>query len=272
MASSSSNTPNQNPSQIRFQEWIAQQESDLQELISATTSPNRNEAELQALISKILSHFAEYVQKRHEVAKDEATELLCPPWCSSYETSSFWLGGCRPSMATRLLFCVAGIDIEEDSNQVLSGATSPMNGTVTLSPVQLRMIDDLQMKTIKAEDMLSGKMANLQEDMVDKPLFKLVKERGVGSADGGGGGGGGGGGIRNGNNDVEKGMKMHVEAMGEIVKEADKMRLEMMNEVVREILSPEQAVEFLVAVVKMHLTIHQWGGLRDLQRANYRRG
>ncbi|XP_039117458.1 protein DOG1-like 3 [Dioscorea cayenensis subsp. rotundata] len=271
MASSSSNTPNQNPSKTRYQEWLAQQESDLQELISATTSPNRNDAELQALVSKILNHFAEYVQKRQDVAKEEATELLCPPWCSSYETSSFWLGGCRPSMATRLLFCVAGIDIEDDANQVLTGATTPINGTVTLSPVQLRMIDELQMKIIKAEDKLSSKMANLQEDMVDKPLFQLVKERGVGSGDGGGGGGGGGG-IRNGNDDVEKGMRMHVEAMGEIVKEADKMRLEMMNEVVRGILSPEQAVEFLLAVEKMHLTIHQWGGLRDLQRANYRRG
>ncbi|KAM0938585.1 putative transcription factor TGA like domain-containing protein [Dioscorea sansibarensis] len=269
MASSSSTTTtttNQDPARARFEEWLARQEADLQELIHATTSPHRDDAELRALVSKALHHFGEYIQKRRAVAKDEATELFCPPWCSSFEKSSFWLGGCRPSMAIRLLYCVAGAEIQAHLNQVLAGASTPITGMAALSPLQLHMVNELQVKIIQAEDKLSSKMASLQEDMVDKPLFQLVRERGVGS-----GGGGGGVGIQNGNVDVEKAMSKHVEEMGEIVEEADRMRLATLNELVMGILTAAQAAEFLVAVEQLHLTIHQWGGLRDLQRA-YRRG
>ncbi|KAJ0986032.1 hypothetical protein J5N97_004388 [Dioscorea zingiberensis] len=250
-----------------FNEWATQQEEDMHELRLATTRNNRDDAELRALVAKSIRRYEDYTEKRRSIAMEGAMTLFCPSWCSTFESSFLWLGGCRPSMAIRLVYSVTGAELHAHVNHLFSGGPPPRIGMAALSSSQLASVNELHGKTIRDEDELSTKMASLQEDVVDKPLFQLVREMGEGSSVTAAGGVANGGGARvaDGNGEVEAVMQKYVESLAEILEEADRMRVETLGELVTEILTPAQAAELLLAAKQLHLTIQQWGGRRDIQ-------
>lgn len=64
---------------------------------------------------------------------------------------------------------------------------------------------------------------------------------------------------------VFEALDAHVLPLASILQEADKLRLNILKELLIEILTPSQAVHFLVAYKKLHLSMHEWGKKRDDQ-------
>lgn len=61
---------------------------------------------------------------------------------------------------------------------------------------------------------------------------------------------------------MERALDEHESAMANIIQEADNLRLNTLKELLN-ILTPEQAVDFLASGKKLHSCIHDWGKRRD---------
>ncbi|KAK9267844.1 hypothetical protein L1049_010280 [Liquidambar formosana] len=111
------------------------------------------------------------------------------------------------------------------------------------------MVNGLQAKTIREEDKLSSRMASLQENIADNPLASIAKEASqVGEL----------------NWDTDKALNDHAQGMASILEVADKLRVSTLKELIG-ILTPVQAVDFLAATKKLHLSVHEWGKKRNHQ-------
>lgn len=187
----------------------------------------------------------------------------------------------------RLVYTLTGCEMEAHLEEFLQGQRSPANvGLMNLSPHQLHQVNELHQRTLRSEDRLSSRQATLQEDVADKPLFPIVRERqqltrtarastsaaaaaaadapsssssspyisdGHMEFDAGEIGG------------VQAAMKSYADGMAKLVEEADALRLATTKKLVFEILSTKQAVELLIAGKQLHLSVHDWGKQRDLQ-------
>ncbi|XP_023635275.1 protein DOG1-like 1 [Capsella rubella] len=119
-----------------------------------------------------------------------------------------------------------------------------------LTAEQLFKINELHLKTVKAENKLSKQSASLQEDTVDMPIgiTAFYKEE-IGETD----------------VVVERALDKHEEDMAGLLAEADKLRLTTLTNMV-EILTAVQAADFLLAGKKLHLAMHEWGRCRERRR------
>lgn len=143
-----------------FQNWIAQQYQDLEELLHALAS-NPNYENLQLLVEKGLKHSEEYGDNRALLAKHDAPSLLCPSWCTSFENAFLWIGGCRPSLSIRLVYALFGSELNAAQLTTLFQVERKGN-LADISSNQLNLINSLHCKIIKEEDKLSERMASLQ--------------------------------------------------------------------------------------------------------------
>ncbi|KAM1347415.1 hypothetical protein ACFX2H_036350 [Malus domestica] len=64
------------------------------------------------------------------------------------------------------------------------------------------------------------------------------------------------------NREVEEALDEHGKAMVRVMEKADQLRLNTLKELVK-ILTPLQAIDFMVASKKLHLCVHKWGRKRD---------
>ena len=142
-----------------FRNWMAQQQQDLDELVAADPTATSQE-ELEHLRDKCIKHFKEYSERRAALARQDAPCLLSPPWCSAFETAFMWVGGCRPSLFIRLIYCVCGSELDGFLRGERRG------NLAELSARQLEMINDLQCKTVKEEDQFSTRIASLQAHII----------------------------------------------------------------------------------------------------------
>ncbi|KAL8511592.1 hypothetical protein ACS0TY_018123 [Phlomoides rotata] len=236
-------TSDQSKGACFYQEWMTLQEQELSELNKAIGSGSSH-ADLSRLIDKIVTHFQDYVQRRSQMARGDVAPYFAPTWCSSLERSVLWIGGCRPSSYVRLIYALCGAEIESRLSEFLQGERVELGCLGELSGRQLVMVDELQRKTIVEERNLSGRMASLQEQLLDNPLAAIAM-------------GGGGGGL-------EAALDEHGRAMGAVLEEADRLRLSTLKEIMR-ILTPRQAVDFLAASKKHRLCMQEWGRKRDLE-------
>lgn len=119
-----------------------------------------------------------------------------------------------------------------------------------LTAEQLFKINELHMKTVQEENKLTKQSATLQEDTADMPIAvaAFYKER-IGEAD----------------VEVERALDKYEEEMARTLAEADKLRLTTLTKIV-EILTAVQAADFLLAGKKLHLSMHEWGRLRERRR------
>ncbi|XP_057948958.1 protein DOG1-like 3 [Malania oleifera] len=235
-----------------FTEWLNTQESDLSDLLRAqaqtpragTISPADRHS-LAQLAQNIIDHFQDYINKRSHFARRDATAFFAPAWCSPLENSLLWIAGCRPCLYIRLVYALCGSEFESQLDEFLQGTRTGNLGELSWN--QFSQVNDLQMKTIREEDRLSVQMAGLQDEVADQPLAVLANKA-----------------VRVGepNREVERALDEHARGMARILEEADELRLRTLKELIS-FLTPLQAVEFLLAAKKLHLSVREWGKSRD---------
>ncbi|KAK3206880.1 hypothetical protein Dsin_020926 [Dipteronia sinensis] len=229
-----------------FKQWMELQAEDLNELQNALTHNSENA--YTTLIQKCIDHFKDYMSKRSTMFHQDASSFFAPTWCSSLESSSLWIAGCRPSSFIRLIYSMVSSDVESIIADMIQGRSR--EGLGDLSAKQLNLIDSLHMKTVKDEDRMSTKVASLQEDIADQPISVIAK--GLNPDE-----------LGQPNEEVERALDRHESSMANLIDAADKLRLYTLKELVMKIFTPAQAVDFLVASKKLHLSIHEWAKTRD---------
>ncbi|KFK22874.1 hypothetical protein AALP_AAs39777U000100, partial [Arabis alpina] len=99
---------------------------------------------------------------------------------------------------------------------------------------------------IKKEDKITKKYAIMQEDVADMPIAITAYSRDLVEA----------------GEAVEDAIDKHEEGMAVLMAEADKLRIETLKKIV-EVLTPVQAAEFLLAGKRLHVSLHEWGRVRE---------
>lgn len=127
-----------------------------------------------------------------------------------------------------------------------------------LSPSQLVRIDELQRNTIRDEKELTEKLAKQQETVADTSMVELshvvtelLSQDESGRSPGG---------IEE--ERVNSTLAPKENGLEEILEKADNLRLRTLKSVI-DILTPTQAVHFLIAAAELHLRLHEWGKRRD---------
>lgn len=244
-----------------FETWLHEQEHDLDELKAAarahaesTQSYTELTRPLRELVGQVISHYEKYYRVKFESVQFDVLAMLTPSWRSSLEEAFLWIGGWRPSTAFHLLYSVMGSQFEAAFAEMLSGLETG-DDLGDLTPSQLGLVDELHRKTVKQERELTELMAVHQETIADSTMVELshiateltrcpnsdtelVHER------------------------VESTLDNKEQKLREILEKADDLRLRTLKNVV-DILSPIQAVHFLIAAAQLHLRVHEWGVKKD---------
>lgn len=271
-----------------YRHWIAGQEAGLAELEAASanaTAGRATDAELRAVVERCMLGYQDYATNRRALSREDGAAFFAPPWCTVFENSVLWLGGCRPSLTVRLLYNLSGEGLEAQVEEMLSGL-GPRGviptGALGITAAQLLLINDLHTRTVFQENALSDRLATLQEDIADRPLLPIVRRRelaaaaagaarvgaGRGSCDGAawrlGAAGPGPGGA---DAEVDAALDSYKAALALLLVEADELRMATARELATGILTPRQAVEMLAAGKHLHLSVRDWSRRREAQAA-----
>ncbi|KAF8766270.1 hypothetical protein HU200_007784 [Digitaria exilis] len=263
-----------------YRQWIAGQESGLAELESASAKAaagRATDAELRAVVERCMVGYQSYVAARRAVLSrdDDGTAFIAPPWCTAFERSVLWLGGCRPTLTIRLLYNLSGEGLEAQvEDLIVNGRRAGDDviiprGRMGITHRQLALLSDLHCRTLLRENALSDRLATLHEDIADRPLFPIVRQRATATAQLSAAAAGHGGfvdGVVTGPARVGGGVDAEVEAalrrykagMAQLVAEADELRMATARAMATEILTPRQAVEMLAAAKQLHLSLRDW--------------
>ncbi|KAJ1405021.1 hypothetical protein SESBI_26162 [Sesbania bispinosa] len=243
-----------------FDCWLAEQNQHLNDLIEAESSQVPNER-AQALIDRVLEHYESYYKAKSRWAKHDVLAMLSPSWRSSLEEAFLWIGGWRPSMAFHLLYSKSSLQFEARLNELIQGIRTCDMGD--LSAAQLTQLDDMQRRTIGEERGITDMMAKQQETVADAPMVKLsqVVSEMIRANEGGEGE------NKELEDKIESTLEPKVEGLEKVLQKADDLRLRTLQGIVH-ILSPQQAIHFLIAAAELHLRLHEWGKKKDERRAN----
>lgn len=248
-----------------YEEWLQIQGADLNELLQAISSQNgsraRSEMELRELVEKSVRHYEEYYERRRRLVLEDGPAFFAPPWCNSFEKAVLWVGGCRPSMFIRLIYSLSSAGLEAHLDNLAGRAfASHGEGLVGLSAPQLVLVNELHRSTLLEENRITSQVATLQENLADRPLLPIIKERQRWRRSDTSRGEIGDGGDA----EVVAAMGSYAAAMAGLVDAADRLRLETARTLLSDILTPKQAVELLATGKQLHLSVHEWGHQRDL--------
>lgn len=88
-----------------FNDWFSRHEQLRDQLVAATAAENSSSDEqLVSLIEQVKAHLLEYTENRHQHAVEESVlEILSPTWLTSFEVTSLWFGGFKPTIVFQLL-------------------------------------------------------------------------------------------------------------------------------------------------------------------------
>lgn len=243
-----------------FERWLQEQERDLHNLIRAAKSYSESTESTQSLaelVNRVMGHYSNYYRVKSESSKQNACEMLTPAWRSHLEDAFLWIGGWRPSMAFHLLYSKSGLQLEAGLTALLAGLSTGDLGDLSAS--QLARVDELHRQTVREEKELTEKMAVHQETVADSSMVQLshvVTELMHG--------GDSGNGTESVDQRVDSALVSKEEGLEQILDKADDLRLKTLKKVV-DILSPIQAVHFLIAAAELHLRVHEWGRKKDAQ-------
>ena len=252
--------------QTFFERWLSEQNQHLHHLILASqhnqsNSKNNNNAEdeddpvlLGVLVERVVKHYETYYEVKSRWAEQDVLAMLSPTWTSSLEDAFLWIGDWRPSMEFHLLYSKSGLQLEAALAELMRGLRSGDLGN--LSPSQLTNVDQLQRRTIEEEKHITEKMAKLQETVADTTMVELshvatemmrnIAQEGVDDHE----------------ERVESALASKEEGFEKILHKADDLRLRTLKGITQ-ILSPIQAVHFLIAAAELHLRLHDWGKKKD---------
>ncbi|VAH64120.1 unnamed protein product [Triticum turgidum subsp. durum] len=270
------------------QQWIAGQQAGLRELAEAAANAaagRATDAELRAVVERCMRGYQEYAASRRALARENGAAFVTPPWCTAFENSVLWLGGCRPSLAIRLLYSISGEGLEEDIEEFVRGRGRGLAegmGLVGITATQLQQINDLHRCTLRDEGYLTERLASLQENIADRPLLPIVRERAAAAAAALAGQ------DRSAKRDdipgrpvaaessggfaaeVDAAMESYSAGLARLLEEADELRMSTARALATEILKPRQAVEMLMAAKQLHLAVRDWSRRKEEGAQNAR--
>lgn len=240
-----------------YYEWMSLQAKhivNLKEALMNQRSNNNDHHKLEELVGVIVNDFQKYAEKRSELSNRSCSIYFAPLWNSSLENGLLWMGGCRPSSFIRVIYALCGSQTETQFSQYLhidgNENVDESDGFMSeLTSTQLGKINDLHIMVIEKEDKISKKSAHLQEDVADMPIAVTAYSRDLVEA-----------GVA-----VEDALDKHEEGMAGLMAEADKLRIETLRKIV-EVMTPVQAAEFLLAGKRLHVSLHEWGRVREERR------
>ncbi|CAN0899716.1 Protein DOG1-like 3 [Linum grandiflorum] len=249
-----------------FERWLEEQEQLLKVLTSAAADNGRNQPEfLRVLAGRVMEHYENYYRAKSEWARHDVLAMLSPSWTSSLEDAFLWIGGWRPSTAFHLLYSKSGLQFSACAadHSTVQGVLRTLNSAdlAGLSTAQFRCMDELQRLTIKEEKTITEKMAKVQESAADASMVELshtITQMMMMHGDGGNP-------VRPSllHDRVDMALMPKEKKLEEILQLADDLRISTLRVIVVDILTPIQAVHFLIAVAELHLRIHDWGKQRD---------
>ncbi|KAG8389758.1 hypothetical protein BUALT_Bualt01G0011900 [Buddleja alternifolia] len=235
-----------------FIKWKNEQNNQLQDLITAseTSNPPLMDSSLCNLVGRVMGHYEEYYRVKSNRAKTEVLVILSPPWNTPLEDAYLWVGGWRPTTAFHLLYSKFGLQFEAQLSDLVMSLEAGDLGN--LSSGQLERIDKLQRSTIQEERDITEKMAKQQERVADMEMVELSHDAS--------------GSTRMDHERVGSTLKPKEEGFRRILQSADNLRMTTLKAVIN-ILSPIQAVHFLIAAAELHLRIHNWGKEKEVSHA-----
>lgn len=253
-----------------FDCWLSEQNQHLNELVEAEHQSTHLTCErVQALIDKVVEHYEYYYKAKSKWAKQDVLAMLSPSWRSSLEEAFLWIGGWRPSMAFHLIYSKSSLQFESRLNELMIQGLRTMESVNLgdLSASQLAELDDMQRRTIREEREITDVMAKHQETVADNPMVELshvVSEiLRVDESESEG---------NNNNNKeleerIESTLEPKVEGLEKILQRADDLRLRTLQGIVN-VLTPKQAIHFLIAAAELHLRLHEWGKKKDARKGH----
>uniref|UniRef100_A0A2N9EE61 DOG1 domain-containing protein n=1 Tax=Fagus sylvatica TaxID=28930 RepID=A0A2N9EE61_FAGSY len=213
-----------------YETWLEQ----LHQLVNQLSSAPDQQHDLIHLVNKVMSHYAEYYRVKAQATERDAVSVLAAPWASSLERSLHWIAGWRPTTAFHLVYTESSIRFESHIVDILRGLRTGDLGD--LSPSQFRRVSELQCETVKEENVITEELSEWQDG-----ASEVIGECG----------------------DFEK----KIGRLISVIKRADDLRLRTVRRVV-ELLTPQQAVEFLIGAAQLQFGIHGWGINHDRLRTN----
>lgn len=156
-------------------------------------------------------------------------------------------------MAFHLLYSKSGLQLEQQLANLIRGLSTC--DLADLSPSQLTKVDELQRRTIREERDITEKMAKHQESVADQSMVELshiVTELTTSGGDG----------VED---RVDSALALKEEGLEEILHKADDLRLRTLKAIL-DVLTPIQAVHFLIGAAELHLRFHDWGMNKDASR------
>ncbi|XP_022777305.1 protein DOG1-like 4 [Durio zibethinus] len=222
-----------------FDKWICQLDDYLGQLLRVSKE-SLSEAEQQALVSKLTSHYKEFYTVKWTAAHEDVLAFYCPIWLSQLENAYSWLTGWKPSMIFRLV-------------ESMRRTRVPGPGLAELTEEQVRKIEQLRMKIKLEEERMDREMERQQVAMADRKMVELVRMvnrirngESVGQVDG----------------LVEVALKGVLAGLERVMKAADCVRLKTLKGVL-DVLNPSQSVDFLAGTCMLQIQLRQWGQRRD---------
>ncbi|KAL0365890.1 UNVERIFIED_CONTAM: protein DOG1-like 3 [Sesamum radiatum] len=234
--------------------WKEKQNLHLHDLITTATEPSSSSS-LPGLVDRVISHYEEYYRVKSKCIKTDVLLILSAPWKTALEDAFNWVGGWRPSAAFHLLYSKSGLQLESKLSEQMKGVGMVDLGD--LSSAQLSLMDKLQRITIQREREISEKVAKRQERVADQEMVELshhVSELARTQ------------GRQSDNSEMARAVASTLTHKEEdfqmVVQSADNLRLKTLKGIV-DILSPIQAVHFLIAAAELNLSIHDWGKVKE---------
>ncbi|KAK4378636.1 hypothetical protein RND71_000498 [Anisodus tanguticus] len=164
--------------------------------------------------------------------------MLNPSWRSNLEGAFLWIGGWRPSMTFHLLYSKSGWQLEARLPELIKGIRTGDLGD--LKPSQVGKVDELHKKTIREEKDSSENLSDMFKKLLQRHQWwsNPMEEQ------------------------VEDNLANKEEGLVIILQKADNLRLNTLKEILA-ILTPTQALHFLIAAAELHLRLHEWGKKKD---------
>ncbi|XP_047955870.1 protein DOG1-like 4 [Salvia hispanica] len=219
-----------------YESWFDELRGLVQQLRGAPVPPATEEqrALLRQLVGRAVAHYAEYYRSKAAAARGDVLAFFAAPWTTTLERSLHWIGGWRPTTAFHLVYTESSILFESHVVDILRGHHTGDLGD--LSPGQFRRVSELQIETVQLENDITDQLCDWQDEATD-----IV-------------------GI------MYAGVDVKMEKLSVILEKADELRLKTIKNLV-ELLTLQQAAEFLVAAADLQFGIRAWGIQQDRRRA-----
>ncbi|PWA64652.1 transcription factor [Artemisia annua] len=220
-----------------YQTWYEQLHDLVNHLNKAPKPPTTDDDDhqLTQLVNKVMFHFSEYYRVKSLAANKDVLSIFSAKWSTTLERSLHWIAGWRPTTAFHLIYTESSILFESRILDILHGLRTGDLGD--LSPVQFTRVSELQCETVHQENSVTDQLSEWQQDEASELIGGTCV-------------------------DLEK----KIELLVKIVERADELRMRTLKAVV-ELLTPQQAMEFLIAAAQLHFGIHRWGLNHDRERA-----